>query len=597
MPPISRARTELTSALKGGVGAEVGIGTRSAMKTKRVRTAPRSTSPTAVNNRHRVRSAATTRRVRSPTPGCGVDNETRSIMSGNTRGSRGSKGSRKSQTTTSTSGRKSHTSHSTASTSASAFRGKVNDKRKKRLPSILTFRKGGDGKKNGKAGDRLYASSSGSSDDTGLTYKSKTELLTEFTMLMSEFPTEDTLNTTLHVACLKHYSSELIVEHLIAKGPSAVSMKNAAGDLPLHSAMRDCDDNKDKDNGGCHDRVFNKLVQRYPNAVKTKNKEECLPIHLACQAGGKHVYAVKRLLKDYPPSVMMKCSIKMGFDEKALEYVRKNSEEEKDKEGETDDIGIKEVNTNSVEDMQCFSSFWSRVIPFSPAGKNLDTVQESASTDEDDQDTETAFTPLHLAILHSAPPDVVEAIISANPECLSLRTSRGRRAIDIARFLDGKANEEDGAKNENENDEVAATEYDEEKVTNTTAAIEILQTFEVNTKKSMRLAAALNFASTRNLGNENIKDFDAKAQWRKLANMIRFAHGLKKAAPSLGPEIPYDAFTIPKPTGYDPTPNLFHVCTDVQLPVGFRRLRWAMLSSKSNFMTKTLHQDKLEYTK
>ena len=82
----------------------------------------------------------------------------------------------------------------------------------------------------GKSRSRDDDDASAASDSS---VQSKSALIAEFGTLMNEFPTEDTLNTTLHVACEKHYSEDLIVRHLIAKGPMAVTMKNQKRDLRL----------------------------------------------------------------------------------------------------------------------------------------------------------------------------------------------------------------------------------------------------------------------------------------------------------------------------------------------------------------------------
>lgn len=54
--------------------------------------------------------------------------------------------------------------------------------------------------------------------------------------------------------------------------------------------------------------------------------------------------------------------------------------------------------------------------------------------------------------------------------------------------------------------------------------------------------------------------------------------------PLLGPAIKSDKGPAPSPPpGFEMPENLENVNFEIDLPVGFKRIRWAMLSAKSNF--------------
>mmetsp|Transcript_26162 Transcript_26162/g.38705 ORF Transcript_26162/g.38705 Transcript_26162/m.38705 type:complete len:698 (+) Transcript_26162:372-2465(+) len=462
-----------------------------------------------------------------------------------------------------------------AATTDTAGQRRRERRKKKRLPSILTFRRGergrgkGDGHGNGHMGVTIA-----SSDESGLTVKSKTDLLMEFCTLMNEFPCDDALSTTLHIACEKHYSSELIVDYLIAKGPSAITMKNAAGDLPLHSAMRD--GNGNVNSTGVQHRVWDTLVKVYPKAVSVRNKEGSLPLHLACQSGGRNVYAIEELLRRYPQAVMEKTDMKIKFDKEALDYVGTSMGDDDNENGGGDGDG---EHNDSVETV----SFWSKMYFFSPT-KSYDVDQDEPENTEN----ESCFSPLHLAILNGASPDVIQSIISTNFKCVGMKTNQNRKAIDCAMYLDQQRDSAD-------EDELPAA------IKNSRPAIDIIKTFQSNQQLSQRLSAALQLASNRQIlvskrQLSSVKEFDANKQWRKLAHLIKFTHSLKTKINYLGPAIPHDASKVIIPSHYVPPAQLFHLCADTDLPIGFKRIRRAILSSQSTFVKTALLQNKLKFT-
>lgn len=65
--------------------------------------------------------------------------------------------------------------------------------------------------------------------------------------------------------------------------------------------------------------------------------------------------------------------------------------------------------------------------------------------------------------------------------------------------------------------------------------------------------------------------------------------------PLLGPAIKADKGPAVLPPGFELPPNLESVGLEVDLPVGFRRVRWALLSKKSTFMTEALFKTEAKY--
>lgn len=466
--------------------------------------------------------------------------------------------------------------------------------RKSRLPSLLKFRKKRKSKK--PAQDAL----DNSSHTSDITQKSKSALLTEFGTLMNEFPTDDTLNTTLHVACAKHYSDSLIVDQLIAKGPSAVSMRNQQRDLPLHSAM------KCVIGAGVDDRVFDELVKRHPVGVEAVNRDNCLPIHLACKSGGRNVYVTKRLLELYPMSAIMKCDLKLPFDDEALQYIQNepSNRPQTPKYANADSLDIIEEDT--IEETEsCVASFWSGLLMLSPRP----SFEAETKTTSAYPGIESEFSPLHLAVMFGAPPDVIETIITTNPTCLDLRTDQGRKAIDCGQFIvRGKRNSRPKnlsllrmPSHDDDEDEVRINTYirniDADPDQNIFAAIEILKTFEGNQRKRLQLASATTMTAKSLKDLTTVEEFDPKKEWRKLGNLIRITRAFKLEGNKLGSVVPSDEKKAFRPRGYEIPDHYKHVCLDLKIPVGFRRLRWALLSSESSFENVEVFENKLKYTK
>jgi hypothetical protein len=453
-------------------------------------------------------------------------------------------------------------------------------------------------------------------------YKSKSALLTEFSLLMNEFPAQDALNTTLHVACLKHYSEELIVDQLIAKGPTAVSMRNQKKDLPLHCAL------KCKEGIGVENGVYDALVGIYPVGIQAVNVDGCLPIHLACQSGGRNLYVIQKLVEAYPLGVLQRCDLKFPFGGSEHLSFRHNLSLGNSGSGSNSsdwDVGSHEKGGGSgvsmndsfssehntpkkysdKQEMTWGASFWSALIALSPLSSSSGDQMESSSDINSvaDPGMESSFTPLHLAVMNGAPPDVIGTLLDFNPLCLSIKTDRGRTPLDIAEFLIAESHHTSRIQQDVKVDkehEYYLDNIDRDPIQNVMAAREILKAFQRNHKKSMRLiqAAKMTSLSIADLNPSAVKDFDAEKAWRKLSHVIKFTKSLQKPSKSsgLGPLIELDKNKVVEPPNFKLPPNLSHLCVDIEIPVGFRRLRWAMMSSKSNFLTQEVMEQKLGFS-
>ena len=416
------------------------------------------------------------------------------------------------------------------------------------------------------------------------------EILQELTEFMSkEFPSSaDGTTTPLHLACEKHCSDELILNHLLPANPEGVNKCNSKNELPLHSAMKDVE--------GVSERVLGELLDMNPKAAQHLSWGGHMPIHTLLECNpNPHLFVVKKLLEVYPDAVMTQMTHTAPFSTDAEAYITRR------RAGTADDETVMSDFTEEGNMGLCWSAFGL----FDSTSKESKAVEGICNTENND---ETDFTLLHLAVLKGVKPEIVESIIQTNPDCIKFKTSKGRTAKDCAKFKVAKAVQED--------EEMTG------EVKNTFAAIEMLQVFESNSNKRRKLERRMTITSqsvkslrvpSGALGNIDVTDeideeanglpkststgsFDAKQEWRKLGNAVRFVSTFSFSKRSmLGPDVITDADTVIVPKDLQPPPNLSYLCVDLELPVGFRRLRRALLSNYSNFMMVEFFQKKLKY--
>lgn len=375
------------------------------------------------------------------------------------------------------------------------------------------------------------------------TQEREENLLEEMTQLsIATFPSgNNSKDSALHIACHQHYTDDLILDILLKGDPNLVLWENEKNELPLHSAMRDVKEIENSEQKGVSDVVLDKLLSLNENAVRHLNVDDCLPIHIACQHGAVNESAIKRLLKLYPESVMVQSKLALPFDEllRAQDNVEPTEEG-----GDSTYLGIFQKLLHQFQN---------------PIGICCDKVLNRNDLDEYSGPMETNFSPLHLAILNNASPNIIDHILAiGDAYCLNLKTSEGRTALDIAKTI---PDSED--------------------------TIQVILSYKSNAEKSIKLQAF-----SKSVMNISCEDkINAKLLWKKAGKAVIFVNRLGL---SLGPSIDEDDM-VGAPDDFVPPVSLEKSCLDVTLPIGFHRLRWALLNTQSTFY-KSFHESEMGYT-
>jgi ankyrin repeat protein len=328
----------------------------------------------------------------------------------------------------------------------------------------------------------------------------------------------------------------------LARLSNAALEENNKNDLPLHLAMRNVHmERNDDGHKGVSDGILDALLSLNRDAVKHLNADGCLPLHIACQAAMDE-QTIIRLVKVYPESVMIQCNLDIQFSK---------NEFAQDKEGRDDDSIFLDWSLDT-----CIKTC---------LGACMLCDEMNEKDDQAFKTFESALSPLHLAVLNSASPNIIDHILNANPMCLRLKSSQGRTALDMA-----------------------------ESMSNTDDTIQVMKSLISNTAKSRRLqkfSKSLLKLPVDNLAEK--ESFNAKMMWKKVGNAIIFTNRLMLA---LGPIVDVDnndKFKISEdfeiPAGFERN------CVDVILPIGFHQLRWAFTSHQSSFY-KEFHEIEMDCT-
>lgn len=347
----------------------------------------------------------------------------------------------------------------------------------------------------------------------------------------------ETQDTALHVACQHHYSDDLIIDVLIKENQNALSVENSVGELPLHAAMKNVDERDG--HKGVSEKVLDTMISLNKEGVEHLDSNDCAPLHVACEHNADDD-TVKKLLQAYPDAAMLHCSITKPFDKSSIVST------------ETDDL-----SSSGTGNLSCCGDVGS-ILPSTATKKN-----EMKDTEE----FETDFSPLHLSIINKASPNVVDYIINANPSCLNLETSKGRKAVDIARSM---------------------TEPSAD-------VLHVIETYTKNAEKVSNLEArssSIIKEASKRIVVSSEETFDPKSHWKATINAVIFANRL---ASTLGPSSALDKNDVKIPDDFVPPASLEHNCVDVKLPIGFRQLRWALLNSKSDF-NREFHENEMGYS-
>lgn len=211
----------------------------------------------------------------------------------------------------------------------------------------------------------------------------------------------------------------------------------------------------------------------------------------------------------------------------------------------------------------------------------VETHQEDLTKDIEYKG-ESDVSPLHLAVLTSASPDVVEAIISVDG-MIEKQTSFKRTALEIAKEI----------VHDKECTEESSTE-----VKNAFAAVEMLEATTNALEKRRKLSETVRMATQylETIDEDDKENFDSKAAWGKLKMTVIFANHLLKNHSLLGPRVAKDSFPAVCPEGFKVPSSLERETVNLVLPVGLNRLKCALLSDSSDFMEKEFYEEKLRYT-
>jgi len=100
----------------------------------------------------------------------------------------------------------------------------------------------------------------------------------------------------IHLACM--YGAALLITYIYVNLPSAISIKDDYGNLPLHLIIREC-------NSHTHN-FIKSTVEWFRQATLLRNNDGDLPIHLVCRHAQQHeqpFLIARTILKWWPDSV------------------------------------------------------------------------------------------------------------------------------------------------------------------------------------------------------------------------------------------------------------------------------------------------------
>ena len=186
--------------------------------------------------------------------------------------------------------------------------------------------------------------------------------------------------TPLHLAVQMGPSmTSEMVTLLFEKGPDAVNIRDARGNLPIHLLAQNQNPNVS---------IFKMVMDANPEGVAQKNNEEFIPLMVAAKAGNSEV---AKLLMDVAPETLEKADPWTGMT--ALHYAC-----------------ISE--TPSLEMIDCLLSRWPQA-----AKIEADAVSKS-------ENPIGGLTPLFVAISSTMDVSIVKRILEAHPEACNIQTKK-----------------------------------------------------------------------------------------------------------------------------------------------------------------------------
>lgn len=191
------------------------------------------------------------------------------------------------------------------------------------------------------------------------------------------------------------------------------------------------------DKKGVNHDVLKKLLRTNPEGVKQRNVQNSLPVHLACMVGAPSQYSLKTLLKMYPKSTMIQSDFPLLFEKDMNETI--DDDDSIDSDDDDEFVTYKPATNTKPSGIASFFAC------AAPSQAELELFQESErrkqqnKVDEEEVDDapqiETGFSPLHLAVINSAGPSAIQTLVDTNPNCIHLKSSQGRTALNCAQYI------------------------------------------------------------------------------------------------------------------------------------------------------------------
>lgn len=212
------------------------------------------------------------------------------------------------------------------------------------------------------------------------------------------FSVFDPHSTPLHSSLIMHDPSYEILS-LLRTNPEYAFVANKAGDLPLHYAAMD--------KQGINVDVLNELVSLNPKACSQYNSDRSLPLHLHCMIGAPSLEFIKKMLEIHPSSAVVQSELAVVWKE----------------------VNQKPSFSDPASSQFCQIFDWTETLKFLTgisliSGKNKNSIK-----------VEVGWSPLHLAVYNGAPIEVIEEIVRVAPQCVHLRTSQNRTALDCGNAI------------------------------------------------------------------------------------------------------------------------------------------------------------------
>lgn len=185
---------------------------------------------------------------------------------------------------------------------------------------------------------------------------------------------------------------------------------------------------------------------------------------------------------------------------------------------------------------------------------------------------------MHRAVISRKGPDEIKRIISESRESLYIRNTEEKTPIECAKVEIIEALIE--------NRTIASMK-------NTILALEIMEQYNEQTEDDDH---GLPVLSRSEMSKMKSKEKDPWKVVDKISFMKSFATNSSLERLLLGDPIKTDNDLAIQPANYLPPGNLKHVNLRINLPVGYRRLRWALLHYKSKLLTEAVYSSRLKYT-